>query len=58
MHIKNIFILFILLSTTVIAQKDFTTREYLDDPAWTPREHNVDFKHLLLNISFKPEEKK
>lgn len=27
-------------------------RVYLDDEAWAPREHNVDFIHMSLNISF------
>lgn len=31
---------------------DDKTRSYLDDGAWAPREHNVDFKHMRLEISF------
>ena len=27
-------------------------RSYLDDGAWAPREHNVDFIHMSLNVSF------
>lgn len=27
-------------------------RTYLDDGAWAPREHNVDFKHMRLELSF------
>ncbi|GAB4142451.1 MAG: hypothetical protein Fur0041_17560 [Bacteroidia bacterium] len=28
------------------------TRIYLDDDAWAPREHNVDFQHMRLEVSF------
>jgi aminopeptidase N len=58
MNTRLLLLAFIFLSLNITAQKDFNTRIYLDDPAWTPREHNVDFQHLLLNISFNPEEKK
>ena len=27
-------------------------RTYLDDGAWAPREHNVDFQHMRLEVSF------
>jgi aminopeptidase N len=27
-------------------------RSYIDDEAWTPREHNVDFLHMKLELSF------
>ena len=27
-------------------------RTYLDDGAWAPRDHNVDFKHMRLELSF------
>ncbi len=52
-----IFLLTIPLFFPATAQKDFTTRTYLDDPAWTPRSHNVDFKHLLLKVHFNPDKK-
>lgn len=29
-----------------------TKRTYLDDEAWAPREHNVDFIHMRLELSF------
>ncbi len=31
---------------------DGKRRTYLDDGAWAPREHNVDFKHMRLELSF------
>lgn len=27
-------------------------RTYIDDEAWAPREHNVDFQHMTLEVSF------
>ncbi len=52
-----LFLLPLHLVFSVSAQKDFTTRTYLDDPAWAPRSHNVDFKHLLLKVHFNPDKK-
>jgi aminopeptidase N len=31
-------------------------RTYLDDGAWSPREHNVDFLHMRLEISLDPKQ--
>ncbi|TND08365.1 MAG: aminopeptidase N [Bacteroidetes bacterium] len=31
------------------------TRTYIDDAAWVPREHNVDFLHMRLELSFEPQ---
>jgi hypothetical protein len=30
------------------------TRSYMIDPALAPREHNVDFRHMKLEVSFEP----
>src|ERR1035437_4931667 len=53
--ILNILCLFFLLSfacQTAFAQQK--TRSYLIDSKLAPREHNVDFTHLRLEVSFEP----
>ncbi len=37
-----------VVPVTAVGEK----RSYLDDGAWAPREHNVDFTHMNLNVSF------
>jgi aminopeptidase N len=52
------FITAVLFATTAFAQFvgngsfDGNKRSYLDDGAWAPREHNVDFLHMTLDLSF------
>lgn len=47
----------LFLSLTLITSFAFAqrTRSYIVDPAGTPREHNVDFQHMRLELSFEPE---
>ncbi|CAN5896933.1 hypothetical protein BH11BAC7_BH11BAC7_28190 [soil metagenome] len=57
---KKIFSTATLVLTVAIASAQFVVpvtpvgekRSYLDDGAWAPREHNVDFTHMNLNVSF------
>jgi aminopeptidase N len=57
---KKIFFLASAIFSAVVASAQFVVpavvsgekRSYLDDGAWTPREHNVDFIHMNLNLSF------
>lgn len=52
-------ILFTLLfSITSIAFAQVPLRSYYTDGGLVPVEHSVDFKHLKLEVSFQPEEKK
>ncbi len=44
----------LFLVSTALAQDK--TRSYLTDPKLAPREHNVDFTHLRLEVSFNPEQ--
>jgi aminopeptidase N len=41
-------------SAQFVVQESFNNekRTYLDDAAWSPREHNVDFIHMRLEVSF------
>jgi len=48
-------ILFLLLLMQLGFAQD--TRTYLQDKGLVPRERSVDFKHLKLEVSFKPEQK-
>ncbi len=53
MRIKGLlFVLIISMGGAASAQ--IKTRSYLIDPRRDPREHNVDFKHLRLEVSFNP----
>ena len=49
---KNKFFLltFCLFTLSVFSQN----RTYVKDDKLTPREHNVDMQHLLLDVSFEP----
>ncbi len=57
---KRFLSLFISIATISVASAQFVVpvspvgerRTYLDDAAWTPREHNVDFIHMNLIVSF------
>jgi len=40
--------------TTIISFAQIKTRDYIIDPKLAPREHNVDFKHMRLEVSFDP----
>lgn len=44
--------LFVLVITTTYSQNK--TRTYLADPELAPRDHNVEYSHLRLNIAFEP----
>jgi aminopeptidase N len=48
-----LFLFFALAALSSIAQE--RTRSYLIDPALAPRDHNVQFTHMRLDISFAPE---
>ena len=54
---KLIFILTICLlpSAFCLLSAQTSTRTYLNDPLLAPREHNVDFQHLKLEVSFDPQ---
>src|SRR3990172_10896334 len=49
---KTILIIAILVSSFAKAQ--LKTRSYIIDPQLAPREHNVDFLHMRLELSFEP----
>ncbi len=57
---KKIFSLALAVCSAVVASAQFVVpvtpvgekRSYLDDGAWAPREHNVDFTHMSLSLSF------
>jgi aminopeptidase N len=57
---KKIFFFASAVFCAVVASAQFVVpavvsgdkRSYLDDGAWAPREHNVDFIHMNLNLSF------
>jgi aminopeptidase N len=57
---KKLISLALAISTVAVASAQFVVpvtssgekRSYLDDGAWAPREHNVDFIHMSLNVSF------
>ena len=47
----------LLLTGTLLLASAFSqvrTRSYIVDPALAPREHNVDFQHMRLDVSFEP----
>src|SRR5690554_5238372 len=48
----------LLFSITSIAFAQVPLRSYYTDGGLVPVEHSVDFKHLKLEVSFQPEEKK
>ncbi len=48
----TLFIAFVISLQTLSAQ--MKTRSYMIDPASAAREHNVDFKHMKLEVSFEP----
>ena len=48
---KTLSALFVLVSIGTIFSQ-VKTRTYIVDPALAPREHNVDFKHMRLEVSF------
>lgn len=49
-----LYILQVLLILHSLAQ--IKTRSYIVDPLLAPREHNVDFQHLKLEVSFVPQQ--
>src|ERR1700761_2560188 len=44
--------LFVFVITTAYSQNK--TRTYLVDPELAPRDHNVEYSHLRLNVAFEP----
>ena len=48
-------ILYFLVCLSFLASGQVEVRTYYQDDKLTPREHNVDFQHLKLEISFEPE---
>ena len=46
-----------LLPTANFSFSQPKTRSYISDPLLAPREHNVDFQHLKLEVSFEPAKK-
>lgn len=53
MKLHKLFSLFVL-SQAAFAQ---TTRSYIADPAWAPRDHQLDFIHMRAELSFEPTQK-
>ncbi|MBI3509150.1 MAG: M1 family metallopeptidase [Bacteroidetes bacterium] len=56
---KYLLFSFLIISSSILDAQfvgngsfDGSKRTYLDDGAWAPREHNVDFIHMSLEISF------
>jgi aminopeptidase N len=57
---KKLFSFLISFSFVIASSAQFVVQEsyngekrtYLDDEAWAPREHNVDFIHMRLEVSF------
>lgn len=52
MRISLSAVFILLVSGTSFAQTE--VRTFLNDPLLAPREHNVDFQHLKLDVSFEP----
>ena len=50
---KNKLLLFVFLILTIYVKSQ--NRVYVQDERLTPREHNVDMTHLLLDVKFEPE---
>ncbi|MBI2268948.1 MAG: M1 family metallopeptidase [Bacteroidetes bacterium] len=51
---KKITLLLAISILSLTGRSQLKTRNYLIDPALAPREHNVDFKHLRLELAFDP----
>ncbi|MEW6470235.1 MAG: M1 family metallopeptidase [Bacteroidota bacterium] len=51
---KNTILLTLILFGAMLTRAQLKTRSYIIDPQLAPREHNVDFQHLRLELSFLP----
>ena len=55
---KIIFVISFVIYHSLFSIYSFSqpkTRTYINDPLLAPREHNVDFQHLKLEVSFEPQ---
>jgi aminopeptidase N len=54
MQMKKRILFSVSILITFMLDAQLKTRSYIIDPALSPREHTVDFKHMKLDVSFEP----